>query len=86
MSLQLDCDDLPDLRKGRQKRPEHVDCAQAAVKQNQRSAGAVDLVIHLEAIRGSVSGLRVSVCHLDSFLFYFFADYSTNVRLIEQPI
>jgi hypothetical protein len=55
MPLQFDRDDPPGLGQGRHNLSHSVDRHIGTVKQNQRFSGAVDLVIHLETVHGSVA-------------------------------
>jgi hypothetical protein len=62
MGLLLDGDDLPSSGKTRQHLSERgVDGRQTAVKQNQREAFAMDLVIHLETVNLCITALAVLV-------------------------
>ncbi len=71
VGLQIDSDDLPVLGEGRQQFAEHLDRANAAMQQDQRLSGAVDLIVQMEAVHGSVATLGVLVrCHTD-FSFHF---------------
>jgi len=55
MGLLFDGDDLPVLGKARQQHSERgADCRQSAMQQDQRLSGAVNLVVHVEAVYGSV--------------------------------
>src|ERR1700675_2659096 len=76
MALQLDGDDLPGLRKGRQNLSHHADRHEATGKQNERFPRTMDLVIHRETVYLCVAALAVHVlfirmrCHADfSFVF-----------------
>src|SRR5712692_5173424 len=83
MGLLLDGDDLPGLGKGRQNLSERgVDCRQSAVKQNQRSASAVDLVIHVEAVHGSVGAPGVLVHFIDRALCHKYFSFFLMMRRI----
>src|SRR3712207_3307493 len=55
MGLQIYSNDLPAFCEQPQDLPEHLDRADATMQQDKRPAGAVDLVIHLETVHGSVS-------------------------------
>jgi len=50
MGLQIGGDDLPPFCEQRENFAEHLDRADAAMQQDQRFPGAVDLVVHLETV------------------------------------
>src|SRR3989442_12276693 len=50
MPLQVDGDDLPAFGERREVGAEHLDRSETAVQQDERSAGAVGLVIELDAV------------------------------------
>src|SRR5437667_5982195 len=59
VSLLLDGNDLPAFGKGWENPPEiDLDRRQPPVEQHERPAGAVDLVIHVETVHGSVAARR----------------------------
>jgi len=55
VALRLDGDDLPSLGERRQERSHHVDGHQATWDKDERASSAVDFVIHLETVDGSVT-------------------------------
>ncbi len=57
MALQIDADNLPALRQLGQVGTEHLDLTQAAMKQQQRLACAVERIVVIHAIDGSMAGL-----------------------------
>ncbi len=58
VAMKVDRDHPSAVRQGRQHGPEHVDRAKAAVQQQQRLAGAVDLVVVVESVDSEVAALR----------------------------
>jgi hypothetical protein len=64
---EVDSDDPPALCKQRQDLAEHLDRADAAVQQDQRLPGTVDLVVRVEAVHIGVVTFRALV-HLVSSL------------------
>src|SRR5882672_6830936 len=62
MSLQIDGNHLPAVRKRRHDLAEHFGSGQPTVQQDQRFSGTVDFVIEIETIYGSVPGFEGS-CH-----------------------
>ena len=65
MALQIDADHLPALREPGQVGTEHLDLAEAAVKQQQRLARAVDGVVVVHAVdSGMAAPGRLGGCGL----------------------
>src|SRR5947209_9711259 len=65
VALQIDADHLPALRELGQVGTEHLDLAQAAMKEQERLACAVHGVVVVDAIDGSMAGLdRLGCCGL----------------------
>ena len=57
MAVQIDADHLPALREPGQVGTEHLDLAEAAMKQQQRLAGAIDRVVVVHAVDRGMAAL-----------------------------
>ena len=66
MGLQMNSDHLPAFGEHRQDWTKHLAGAHAAVQHDERFSSAVDLVVHFEAVHGSVAARGILV-HFVSF-------------------